>query len=73
MALIHLSNHQLARDKMLGVHWDKYNNFIHCGHGGLFIGFEAGSIEACDALFSFGENDRVQMQRIDDRPASEYS
>ena len=64
MALIHLSNHQLARDKMLGLHWEKHNNFIHCGQGGLFtLGFEAGSIETCDALFSFGENDRVQMQR----------
>ena len=62
MALIHLSNHQMARDKMLGVHWDNHNIFRHCGRGSLYaLGFDHRLLEMGNALFSFGDNDRMHM------------
>lgn len=36
MMLAHLSQHQAARDKMLGVHWQQQNSFTHVGSGSLF-------------------------------------
>ena len=62
MALIHLSSHQMARDKMLGVHWDNHNIFRHCGRGSLYaLGFDHRLLETGNALFSFGDNDRMHM------------
>jgi three-Cys-motif partner protein len=33
--LVHLSQHPRARDVMTRVHWEKNNNFIHYGGGGI--------------------------------------
>ncbi|MEM1049856.1 MAG: three-Cys-motif partner protein TcmP [Pseudomonadota bacterium] len=63
MMLAHLSRHQAARDKMLGVHWDTQNSFRHIGKGSLFsLGFDARLLESKDALFSFAENDRGKLE-----------
>ncbi len=64
MMMAHLSNHQAARDKMLGVHWDSHNSFRHVGKGSLFfLGFDTRLIESKDALFNFGEQDLATMNR----------
>lgn len=63
MMLAHLSRHQAARDKMLGVHWDTQNSFRHVGRGSLFsLGFDTRLIESKDALFSFAEQDRARLE-----------
>ena len=63
MMLAHLSRHQAARDKMLGVHWDIQNSFRHVGKGSLFsLGFDARLFETKDALFSFSEDDRRKLE-----------
>lgn len=64
MMLAHLSQHQAARDKMLGVHWQKQNSFTHAGPGGLFnLGYDARLKESCDSFFSFSEIDRTKLNR----------
>ncbi|GER07829.1 hypothetical protein GCM10007972_16950 [Iodidimonas muriae] len=63
MMLAHLSRHQAARDKMLGVHWDTQNSFRHFGRGSLFsLGFDTRLIESKDALFSFADQDRTRLE-----------
>lgn len=63
MMLAHLSRHQAARDKMLGVHWDIQNSFRHFGRGSLFsLGFDVRLIESKDALFNFANEDRERLQ-----------
>lgn len=62
MMLAHLSQHQAARDKMLGVHWQEQNSFVHAGPGGLFnLGYDARLREDCDSLFKFSEFDRSKL------------
>lgn len=62
MMFAHLSRHQAARDKMLGVHWDAQNSFRHIGKGSLFsLGFDTRLMESKDALFSFGDQDRLKL------------
>ena len=62
MMIAHLSRHQAARDKMLGVHWDSQNSFRHIGKGSFFLlGFDTRRIEAKDSLFNFTELDRTTM------------
>lgn len=65
MMMAHLSNHQAARDKMLGVHWDSQNYcFRHVGKGSLFsLGFDTRLIESKDSLFSFEEHDLADLNR----------
>lgn len=64
MALIHLSNHQAARDKMLSVHWRAHNSFVHCGKGSLYtFGFDKKLMETKDALFGFNDADKTQMRQ----------
>lgn len=64
MMMAHLSNHQAARDKMLGVHWDSQNSFRHVGKGSLFsLGFDTRLIESKDSLFNFGEHDLATLNR----------
>ncbi len=64
MMLAHLSQHQAARDKMLGVHWQEQNSFTHVGSGGLFsLGYDTRLKESCDSLFSFTEIDRTALNR----------
>lgn len=64
MMLAHLSQHQAARDKMLGVHWQEQNSFTHVGAGGLFnLGYDTRLIESCDALFNFSEIDRSALNK----------
>lgn len=63
MMIAHLSRHQAARDKMLGVHWDSQNYFRHVGRGSLFtLGFDKRLIESKDSLFDFGARDRASMK-----------
>ncbi|QPC45042.1 three-Cys-motif partner protein TcmP [Kaustia mangrovi] len=62
MMFAHLSQHQTARDKMLGVHWDFQNRFTHIGRGSLFeLGFDARLLEDKGSLFRFTELDRETM------------
>ena len=64
MMIAHLSKHQAARDKMLGVHWDSQNWFRHIGKGSLFsLGFDKRLIESKDSFFNFVEIDRETMSR----------
>ena len=64
MMLAHLSQHQAARDKMLGVHWQQQNSFTHIGPGGLYsLGYDTRLIESCDSLFNFSEMDRAALSR----------
>lgn len=64
MVLAHLSKHQAAHDKMLGVHWDSQNCFQHVGKGSLFmLGFDTRLIDSKDALFNFQEHDFATMNR----------
>jgi three-Cys-motif partner protein len=75
MMLAHLSQHQAARDKMLGVHWQEQNSFVHAGPGGLFnLGYDARLIENCDSLFSFSESDKSTLNNelIDALPSEVY-
>ena len=62
MMFAHLSQHQTARDKMLGVHWDFQNHFLHLGRGSLFeLGFDPRVIEDKGSLFQFTAMDRERM------------
>lgn len=62
MMLAHLSRHQAARDKMLGVHWNVQNSFAHIGKGSLFaLGFDTRLIESKDSLFNFTDIDRQKL------------
>lgn len=64
MMLAHLSQHQAARDKMLGVHWQEQNSFTHVGTGGLFnLGYDTRLIESCDSFFNFSDIDRSALKR----------
>ncbi|MEM6931965.1 MAG: three-Cys-motif partner protein TcmP [Pseudomonadota bacterium] len=64
MMLAHLSQHQAARDKMLGVHWQEQNSFTHIGTGGLFnLGYDTRLIESCDSLFNFSDIDRAALRK----------
>ena len=64
MMLAHLSQHQAARDKMLGVHWREQNSFTHVGAGGLFnLGYDTRLIESCASLFNFSEIDRSALNK----------
>jgi len=64
MMFAHLSRHQAARDKMLGVHWDSQNSFRHIGKGSLFsLGFDVRLMQSKDALFNFGDQDRQVLNR----------
>ncbi len=64
MMLAHLSQHQAARDKMLGVHWQEQNSFTHVGSGGLFnLGYDTRLKESCDSLFSFSDIDRTALNK----------
>ena len=64
MMLAHLSQHQAARDKMLGVHWQEQNSFTHIGSGSLFsLGYDTRLIESCDSLFSFSDIDRTALNK----------
>lgn len=64
MMLAHLSQHQAARDKMLGVHWREQNSFTHVGAGGLFsLGYDTRLIESCDSLFNFSDIDRSALNK----------
>ncbi|WP_375257490.1 three-Cys-motif partner protein TcmP [Citreimonas sp.] len=64
MMFAHLSQHQAARDKMLGVHWEFQNRFAHIGRGSLFeLGFDARLLEDKGSLFQFTEQDRATMMR----------
>lgn len=59
MMIAHLSQHQAARDKMLGVHWSLQNRFAHIGKGSLFsLGYDVRLLESKDSLFEFSELDR---------------
>lgn len=50
MMFAHLSQHQAARDKMLGVHWEFQNRFVHIGRGSLFeLGLTPGSSRTREA------------------------
>ncbi|OSQ34435.1 three-Cys-motif partner protein TcmP [Thalassospira sp. MCCC 1A01428] len=62
MMFVHLSRHQAARDKMLGVHWSEQNYFKHIGPGSIFsLGFDVRLIETKDSLFSFADQDKAIM------------
>lgn len=62
MMIAHLSRHQAARDKMLGVHWLSQNSFRHFGKGSLFdLGYDPRILAARDSLFSFSDNDRGHL------------
>lgn len=62
MALIHLSNHQAARNKMLEVYWSKKNKFFHCGKGSTYtMGFDEELLETGGTLFNFDEVAHKQM------------
>ena len=62
MMLAHLSQHQAARDKMLKIHWQAQNYFVHVGDGGLFnLGYDARLIESCSSLFDFTEIERSKL------------
>jgi three-Cys-motif partner protein len=64
MMLAHLSQHQAARDQMLGVHWSQQNHFRHFGQGSQFsLGFDERLIDQKGNLFSFSETDRPGMMR----------
>ena len=61
--LAHLSRHQRARDKMLGVHWDQQNSFCHYGSGGLYqLGYDMRKLDYDDGLFSFRQEDKHAMR-----------
>jgi len=62
MALIHLSNHQAARNKMLGVYYSKQNKFSHFGKGSLYtLGFDEKFLNDGHKLFDFATKDEEQM------------
>ena len=62
MMLAHLSQHQAARDKMLGIHWQEQNHFVHVGDGGLInLGYHSRFIENCSSLFNFTDIDRTNL------------
>lgn len=62
MMFAHLSQHQAARDKMLGVHWEFQNRFLHLGRGSFFeLGFDPRLIEDKGSLFQFTALDRERM------------
>ncbi len=62
MMLAHLSRHQAARDKMLGVHWEMQNSFRHIGKGSLYsLGFDTRLIESRDSLFCFSDQDKLLL------------
>lgn len=62
MLLSHLSGHQIARDKMLNIHWSTRTCFSHCGKGSMFISTYKEEIpENSINLFNFLENDREIM------------
>lgn len=62
MMFAHLSQHQAARDKMLGVHWEFQNRFLHLGRGSLFeLGFDPRMIEDKGSLFQFTALDQERM------------
>lgn len=64
IVLAHLSRHQRARDKMLGIHWDQQNSFRHHGSGSFYeLGYDPRKMDYDDDLFSFREEDRLDMQR----------
>lgn len=64
MMIAHLSRHQAARDKMLGVHWNSQNSFRHFGRGSLFnLGFDTRVLETSSALFNFAEEDQKTLRR----------
>lgn len=61
MMIAHLSQSQIARDKMLGVHWINQNTFNHIGKGSLFeLGFDE-RVPSSNTLFTFTEADRRNM------------
>lgn len=61
--LAHLSRHQRARDKMLGVHWDQQNSFYHYGSGGLYqLGYDMRRMDYDNDLFSFRQEDKHAMR-----------
>lgn len=61
--LAHLSRHQRARDKMLGVHWDQQNSFYHYGSGGLYqLGYDMRRMDYENDLFSFRQEDKHAMR-----------
>ena len=67
--LAHLSRHQRARDKMLGIHWDQQNSFHHYGSGGFYeLAYDPRRIDYDDDLFSFRPEDKQEMQRQLDSP-----
>ena len=60
--LVHLSQHQKARDKMLSVHWDRQNSFRHYGRGSFFtLGFDPRQNDYENTLFSFRDYDKCRM------------
>lgn len=62
MMIAHLSRHQAARDKMLGVHWESQNSFRHFGRGSLFnLGYDPRVLESKDSLFNFSDADRDKV------------
>lgn len=62
--LAHLSRHQKARDKMLGIHWDQQNSFHHYGSGSFYeLAYDPRRIDYDDDLFSFRPADKQEMQR----------
>jgi len=62
MMFAHLSQHQTARDKMLGVHWEFQNRFLHLGRGSLFeLGFDPRLIEDKESFFQFTALDHTRM------------
>ena len=62
MMIAHLSRHQAARDKMLGVHWDSQNSFRHIGRGSLFdLGYDSRILDSKDSLFNFSDIDRTRL------------
>ena len=62
MMFAHLSQHQAARDKMLGVHWEFQNRFLHLSRGSFFeLGYDPRLHEDKGSLFQFTEMDRERM------------
>lgn len=62
MMIAHLSRHQAARDKMLGVHWESQNSFRHFGRGSLFnLGYDPRVLDSRDSLFNFSDADRNKL------------
>ncbi len=56
--LLHFSNHPIARNEMVKLHYKKHNAFIHYGGEGLdMFGY---STKDKNLLFSFTEDDRLK-------------